>query len=461
MIYRTNKKINNYSFINEENPDFSTLNFEENPFILSLSINNEVINVDDFLFINVELLSGTPIQVKKCLELEDYYNSTNNTAFKELKEKVIRKNSETYYNNSFCLKYDKTLLENNIPSGLYIEIFFQDSYKSKSDDCGFMTFHYLDPEIYVNNYFNQYYMKLKHMSFIFENQVKKEDILLHYKSSIIYNKDNYFANGVNSKIKLNNLILDNRSNNKESSRTNYLGGVFITYEKLINVYEIEYINILGILSTVGGLLSTLKFLGNLITSSLREPSLKFEILNDIFQNLNQNENSNKTTSTINIIDTMIINNNESNENEYKTDKTINLLSDNNDKCDDKDNEYHNKDSSLFSINDLSNSVITKKTKIQRRNFICRCCYKKDKDKLIALNSYFDKAIDVRNYFKRLIDIEKIKTILSYKNENDKEFIIKRFNTNELEEVNFNIYERELLLKLYQKMIPQNFEHYNT
>ena len=38
MVYRTNKKINNYTFINEEKEhesDFNTLNLEENPFFLT------------------------------------------------------------------------------------------------------------------------------------------------------------------------------------------------------------------------------------------------------------------------------------------------------------------------------------------------------------------------------------------------------------------------------------------
>ena len=41
MVYRTNKKINNYTFINEEKEfesDFNTLNLKDNPFLISLFI---------------------------------------------------------------------------------------------------------------------------------------------------------------------------------------------------------------------------------------------------------------------------------------------------------------------------------------------------------------------------------------------------------------------------------------
>jgi len=275
-----------------------------------------------------------------------------------------------------------------------------------------------------------------------------ETIYLHYKSSIIYYKDNYFSNEINNKIKLNNVILDSqKSIEKDDDDNSSLASIVISYEKQMNVYEIEYTNIVGILSKVGGLLSTLKFIGTLLTSPFGEPSLKFEIINDVFQKLNKDEKCNTTSNTIDIIDI---------NNEIKTENSKNLLS--NYSINYKSNDNEKKDCNLKSLNDSANSVVTKKAKLKQRNFICSCCYKKDKDKIIALNSYFDKAIDIRNYFKRLTDIEKIKAILSNKNEKDKEFIFKKFNQDELEELNFNVYERELILKLYQKTIIQNSEH---
>jgi len=112
------------------------------------------------------------------------------------------------------------------------------------------------------------------------------------------------------------------------------------------------------------------------------------------------------------------------------------------------------DSNSINSNDLNRSILTKKSETKKKTFlflIFRCCFKRDKDKLIAMNPYFDKAFDLRNYFKRLIDIEKIKTILSSKNDKDKEFILKKFNPHELEQMNFNIYDQELLFKFYQRI----------
>ena len=76
------------------------------------------------------------------------------------------------------------------------------------------------------------------------------------------------------------------------------------------------------MSKVGGLLSTLRFIGNLITSFVGEPSLRYELTNDIFQNLNQNENSSiPTTNNTNRFDV----NSKQNEDEPDIDKynTIN------------------------------------------------------------------------------------------------------------------------------------------
>jgi len=68
-----------------------------------------------------------------------------------------------------------------------------------------------------------------------------------------------------------------------------------------------------------------------------------------------------------------------------------------------------------------------------------------------MTSYFDKTFDYRNYFKRMIDIEKIKTILSHKNEIDEEFVLKKFSLNELKEMDYSSYNRYLLMKNYLKI----------
>jgi len=157
MVYRTNKKINNYTFINEEKEfesDFNTLNLKDNPFLISLFMINKT-NVEDDIMLQIETVNGIPIQHKKCIELESYYNSTNNTAFQQLKEKMIKEKSQTIYNSTLCLLYDdNTFLMNNKPSTILINIFFKKGFIAKPDDYVYFHMHYLDPEVYVNNYFN-------------------------------------------------------------------------------------------------------------------------------------------------------------------------------------------------------------------------------------------------------------------------------------------------------------------
>jgi len=48
----------------------------------------------------------------------------------------------------------------------------------------------------------------------------------------------------------------------------------------------------------------------------------------------------------------------------------------------------------------------------------------------------------------MIDIEKIKTNLSHRSEKDKEFLLKKFNQDEVEQMNYNLYEKELFLNCY-------------
>ena len=191
------------------------------------------------------------------------------------------------------------------------------------------------------------------------------------------------------------------------------------------------------MSNVGGLLSTLKFLGFVFTSSFGESRLNYEIFNDLFQKQEKGSNVIDVTHStqskpkqIEIKETFD-NSKVNNENNISLINERNMTSNNN---------------KIYYVKD--NLTVIKKTKINHWNLIFSCCYKKDKDKLNAIHNYFDKSFDIRNYFKRLIDIEKIKAILSYKSEKSKEFIFRKFTQKELEEMNFNSYEKELLLKFY-------------
>ena len=218
------------------------------------------------------------------------------------------------------------------------------------------------------------------------------------------------------------------------------------------------------MSKVGGLLSSLKLVGLFITRMFGELTFKFELFDEVFskpsnEDKDKDKDSNisnvKYVSNVNAVNT---------ENTYKENTDINRESNRERNSERESNNIKNisiseethkslnlvsliNESNTYSDRSFASNSSSKKKKNEIKPINC-CCFHKDRDKIKAMNSYFDKTFDVRNYFKRMIDIEKIKTILSSKKETDKEFLLKKFNRNELEEFNFNIYERKLLLNYY-------------
>ena len=286
--------------------------------------------------------------------------------------------------------------------------------------------------------------------------------------SILQNKDSYISNSISSRIRTTNLrIVKNSYFLNKSSKRN-IGIININLQKSINAYEIEYLNLVNILSKLGGLFSALKVICSFLSRIFVKPSLAFELFDDIFLKKNFGDDDKDDNNDFNdegkqIINIKKENNTKENDIDFNTNiKNLNQIDNYSEVLNKSEELLDNKIktsykvSSYNSININSDSSQSKtsgnkKTKLKERKFLFYYCYKKEKENIIAMTSYFDKTFDYRNYFKRMIDIEKIKTILTHKNENDKEFILKKFSLIELKEMNYSTYNRHHLMENYLKI----------
>jgi len=204
MILKSNKNINSYTFINEEKEkeaELNSVNLEESPFIFTFFMINQ--KVEDVVIFEAKLNDpGEPsLEVIKCKELESYYCKTyHNKNFHTLRNKIITEISHKYNNNTYCLKYNNTILSNSVVNpGFGIVIKYREGFKFNNTEAVLMKMHYLHTDVYVNNYFKPLGQRLKVMGFTFETKIT-EHVELRYKKSIIEYKDSYFTNDISKKI---------------------------------------------------------------------------------------------------------------------------------------------------------------------------------------------------------------------------------------------------------------------